>query len=646
MVRDSFVGMALVLAAMAGRGKKVSELADELPRYEIVKRTAKLPPEKLPAALDAVESHFADAQADRLDGLRLDWPDRWLIVRGSNTEPIVRIIAEAPTAAAAEELVATACESHRPSLKCGRHLACRIIGKLAAAYEEPPVERFISFAGYFVMIGLAWLLSDNKRRFPWRVVIVGTLLQFALAVLILRHAARRRSFSRRSARRSPGFPTWRTRGASSSLASGFSSIRSPSRCCRRSFFSRRWRRCCITWASCSGSSKSMAVVMQKLMGVSGAESLSASANVFLGQTEAPLLVKPYIAGMTLSELNAVMIGGFANISGSLIAAFSSREFGLSAGHLVTASVISAPASLLIAKVLRAGNRAPGDAGHGARRSAAAGREPDRSGGDRRGRRRAAGDQRRRDADRVHRPDRHARLGDSRHRLEHRRSSPASTLAADWSLSALLGYLFAPHRLADRHREPAIACTPANCSAKKCSPTSSSPMPSCAEWQQAGLDRAPQPAERHDHDLRPVRLCQFLVDRHSDRRPGRHGPRAAVRYRPPRPAGDARRHDRQLHDGLHRGGAGLKAQLGSGFRVSSRKAAGQQIAQDSLRRICFGPIRCRSAESAARGEFGQDLAAGAAGGAPPAVAMASSSNCCWPAATAAKTAARSAQIVRP
>jgi CNT family concentrative nucleoside transporter len=95
----------------------------------------------------------------------------------------------------------------------------------------------------------------------------------------------------------------------------------------------------------------MAVVMQKLMGVSGAESLSASANVFLGQTEAPLLVKPYIAGMTLSELNAVMIGGFANISGSLIAAFSSREFGLSAGHLVTASVISAPASLLVAKIL-------------------------------------------------------------------------------------------------------------------------------------------------------------------------------------------------------------------------------------------------------------------------------------------------------
>jgi phosphomannomutase len=105
LVRDSFVGMALVLAAMASRGKKVSELADELPRYEIVKRTVKLAADKLPAAFSAAQRHFADAKPDRLDGLRLDWPDRWLIIRGSNTEPIVRIIAEAPTTAAAEGLV-------------------------------------------------------------------------------------------------------------------------------------------------------------------------------------------------------------------------------------------------------------------------------------------------------------------------------------------------------------------------------------------------------------------------------------------------------------------------------------------------------------------------------------------------------------
>lgn len=110
LVRDSFVGMALVLDAMAARGKKISELADELPRYEIRKTTIKLPPEKLSAALDALQKRFSDARSDRRDGLRLDWPDRWLIVRGSNTEPIVRAIAEAPAAAAAEQLCRAAAE--------------------------------------------------------------------------------------------------------------------------------------------------------------------------------------------------------------------------------------------------------------------------------------------------------------------------------------------------------------------------------------------------------------------------------------------------------------------------------------------------------------------------------------------------------
>jgi phosphomannomutase len=105
LVRDSFVGMALVLAAMAERDRPVSALADELPQYQIVKRTVKLPPERLTDALNAVERMFPDAAADRLDGLRLAWPDRWLIIRGSNTEPIVRVIAEAPHADVASALV-------------------------------------------------------------------------------------------------------------------------------------------------------------------------------------------------------------------------------------------------------------------------------------------------------------------------------------------------------------------------------------------------------------------------------------------------------------------------------------------------------------------------------------------------------------
>jgi len=103
-VRDSFAGMALILAAMAAREMPVSALADELPRYAIEKTKVTLPAERVTAAFAALERHFPDARPDRLDGLRLDWPDRWLLVRASNTEPIVRIIAEAPDKSAAQTL--------------------------------------------------------------------------------------------------------------------------------------------------------------------------------------------------------------------------------------------------------------------------------------------------------------------------------------------------------------------------------------------------------------------------------------------------------------------------------------------------------------------------------------------------------------
>ena len=97
LVRDSFVGMALLLDAMAAREEPISALADEIPRYAIHKSKVQVASEQVPAVLDKLEKRFAEATADRLDGLRLDWPDKWLLVRASNTEPIVRIIAEAPT---------------------------------------------------------------------------------------------------------------------------------------------------------------------------------------------------------------------------------------------------------------------------------------------------------------------------------------------------------------------------------------------------------------------------------------------------------------------------------------------------------------------------------------------------------------------
>jgi len=102
-VRDSYVGMALILDAMCAREMPISALADELPSYAIHKTKVELAPEQVPAALDTLEKHFSTATADRLDGLRLDWPDQWLLIRASNTEPIVRVVAETPTAQESQE---------------------------------------------------------------------------------------------------------------------------------------------------------------------------------------------------------------------------------------------------------------------------------------------------------------------------------------------------------------------------------------------------------------------------------------------------------------------------------------------------------------------------------------------------------------
>ena len=85
------------------------------------------------------------------------------------------------------------------------------------------------------------------------------------------------------------------------------------------------------------------------MGTSGAETLSCSANIFVGQTEAPLLIKPFLDDMTLSELHAIMVGGFATIAGGVLAGYI--RMGIDAGHLIAASVMAAPAALVMAKIM-------------------------------------------------------------------------------------------------------------------------------------------------------------------------------------------------------------------------------------------------------------------------------------------------------
>ncbi|HSQ55758.1 MAG TPA: phosphoglucosamine mutase, partial [Gemmata sp.] len=103
-VRDPFIGMAMILSLMAEERKPISQLIAELPRYAMLKTKYEVTREKLAAAFGALQARWPEARVNREDGLRLDGPDWWLHVRGSNTEPVIRVIAETPTAERTRDL--------------------------------------------------------------------------------------------------------------------------------------------------------------------------------------------------------------------------------------------------------------------------------------------------------------------------------------------------------------------------------------------------------------------------------------------------------------------------------------------------------------------------------------------------------------
>jgi CNT family concentrative nucleoside transporter len=107
--------------------------------------------------------------------------------------------------------------------------------------------------------------------------------------------------------------------------------------------------------------KAMAIVMQKVMGVSGAESLNVAASIFMGQTEAPLTIKPFLAGLTESELFTIMTSGMAHVSGSVMAAYV-KVAGVSITHLLTAVIMTAPATIMLAKIFVPETGKPATAG--------------------------------------------------------------------------------------------------------------------------------------------------------------------------------------------------------------------------------------------------------------------------------------------
>lgn len=255
--------------------------------------------------------------------------------------------------------------------------------QLANAREglgTPILERLIGVVGMATMIGIAWLLSNNRRRVNWRLVGIGVGLQVALGLLVLKTPFGRRLFEVANAvfiqligftRQGAAFlfgnlvdanvPVGVPTGAPPEIAplsspelwantgASFAFMVLPIIIFFSSLVSVMYYLGVMQWLV-----RGIAWVMHRTMKTSGAETLSVAGNIFLGQTESPLLIRPFVGKMTNSELNTLMVGGFATIAGSVMAAYVgmlSPHFPDVAGHLLTASVMNAPAALLISKIL-------------------------------------------------------------------------------------------------------------------------------------------------------------------------------------------------------------------------------------------------------------------------------------------------------
>ncbi len=225
------------------------------------------------------------------------------------------------------------------------------------------MERFTPLLGIAAIIAIAWLLSTNRRKFPWRMVIWGLALQLLFCVLVL------------------GIPALEIEGplrlvfvaANNAINATLDFTLEGSRFVfgslldipKSGFILAFQVLPTIIFIGALMSVLYHLGVMQKItyvfawimlrtMKASGAETLASAANIFVGQTEAPLVIRPFIAFMTRSELLCVMIGGMANTAGGVMAAYVGLlrdRMPDIAGHLLTASVLSAPAALLLAKVL-------------------------------------------------------------------------------------------------------------------------------------------------------------------------------------------------------------------------------------------------------------------------------------------------------
>ncbi len=235
------------------------------------------------------------------------------------------------------------------------------------------MERFIGILGILAILGIAYLLSNNKRKINFRLILWGLSLQLFFAILILKVPGGKLvfdfidsiikkilDFSVEGSKFlfgnlgnqnmfGPWEPNFPNDGTWPGFGFQFAFLVLPTVIFFSSLMSVLYHIGIMQKII-----KFVTKIMQKTMGTSGAETASISANIFVGQTEAPLVIKPFISKMTKSELTAIMTGGFATVAGGVMAAYVlmlSNVIPGIAGHLMAASIMSAPAALVIAKII-------------------------------------------------------------------------------------------------------------------------------------------------------------------------------------------------------------------------------------------------------------------------------------------------------
>ena len=213
--------------------------------------------------------------------------------------------------------------------------------------------------GMILLLGIAFILSNNRRQINYRIIVWGLSLQFIFGILILKTPLGKPLFGffDKVITKLISFSDAGSDFLFKSLVPGVgyheAMVNFAFRALPTIIFFSSLMTVLYHFGVIQFIVKWISRIMQKSMGTSGSETLSVAANIFVGQTEAPLMIRPFIRSMPQSELMAVMTGGFATVAGGVLALYVIwlKDIPGIAGHLLAASVMSAPAAMVVAKII-------------------------------------------------------------------------------------------------------------------------------------------------------------------------------------------------------------------------------------------------------------------------------------------------------